>query len=919
MPFDLASAKPVQSKPVFDINSARPAGPAPEQFSGILSDDTMSQLARPQHVDQSEAEVEADLGKSRSDLEAESALNAQRDAPLPWWASGGVRETVRQAARPLTALARGVLSLPTLVESATGINGPFSQAHQGLSPQELAPQNDAEQWADALTEATGATVGSMGAGAVAQRSAAPVVKEIGSIMQSAPGAQLAGAATSTAASEGAREAGADETTQFLAALAGGVAPGVPAAVAGAKAPKPAPANARATTPLEIARAADFAIDPASAGNAPIGRVLQAAGGSSQTQAGMAKQNVRRATDLAREQIGAKGNLTPDEFARLRGEHSPAYDEVAANVSQFIPDDAYSADIQQALGRRGKRSAAVNALVSEYLDNPPLSGQDALDDVLELRAKANKIEQGPYNPANEGIAEAARHIANAIDNALERNVANGLAPDAVEKYRGARRSLAQIASVEDATRGGIVDPQKLYKQADKGVPLSDNLALIAQVAENYPEVMTVPKAGSDVHGLNLLERLATAVVRRLSSPILRSDAYQGSLAPAGTARLGDMFSPPDGRPDFAPRPPPQLGTEDVQFSPQDAAPTRGTKVDRSLADMVTGDMAVVPEGTIELPPAPDTLTADVPPPVRGDIDFTPSDLAQLGDLLGLTDSPAGSLPGGAPPRAAGMSEQVAGTSLYPELRAVRSGRDTGAPLEELSLADSVSKPLAIDEGLSMANLDNVLRLVDESPASDVPRGTTLADLIGDPVRTRKEQQQAQVRQIDQQQQKEMALAEMLGIPEPEPVAKVRRPRTGGVDQSKLLRDLGVAPEAAEPAVTKSKGSIQLESDNGGMVLKKRGNDWYVDYVNVKPESRGTGQGMALYEKAIQEAGGKLTSGFQVSEQAQRVYSALKRRGYEVITDPTAKKDKSTGELRTSSELKPVYTVRAKKAGQTDGTR
>src|SRR5690606_2057345 len=52
----------------------------------------------------------------------------------------------------------------------------------------------------------------------------------------------------------------------------------------------------------------------------------------------------------------------------------------------------------------------------------------------------------------------------------------------------------------------------------------------------------------------------------------------------------------------------------------------------IANTLAGDLELAPEGpTPNLPPAPSRMTADVPPPVRGDVPFTASQPLAAGNL------------------------------------------------------------------------------------------------------------------------------------------------------------------------------------------------------------------------------------------------------------------------------------------------
>lgn len=134
------------------------------------------------------------------------------------------REVMRLLGQGATNLAEGVMALPKMAAdipinaaNLAGANIPTFSSQSLADRPELAPQNDAERLGTAITRGIGATAGGIAVGAVAPAAAA---------LASNPGMQLAGTVAAPVAADTAREMGAGETGQAVAALTAGAAPGL---------------------------------------------------------------------------------------------------------------------------------------------------------------------------------------------------------------------------------------------------------------------------------------------------------------------------------------------------------------------------------------------------------------------------------------------------------------------------------------------------------------------------------------------------------------------------------------------------------------------------------------------------------------------------------------------------------------------
>jgi hypothetical protein len=103
----------------------------------------------------------------------------------------------------------------------------------------------------------------------------------------------------------------------------------------------------------------------------------------------------------------------------------------------------------------------------------------------------------------------------------------------------------------------------------------------------------------------------------------------------------------------------------------------------------------------------------------------------------------------------------------------------------------------------------------------------------------------------------------------------------------------------------------ESPNGKTVARAlpEGGNWQLQSTETRPGARAQGEATARTERLASEAnkaGVHLESGSRVSPAAQRVWSALKEKGWPVKTSPHDI-DPSTGEAISRSELKGVHSI------------
>ena len=438
--------------------------------------------------------------------------------------------------------------------------------------------------------------------------------------------------------------------------------------------------------------------------------------------------------LAAEHIGLDPTkpITDQALNKAKQPFNAVYSQVGKTLGTVQADPQFKADVAQLGAQRGGLipDQGVEQLKGQLAGLDTLDADQAINTVRGLRRDAGQNIRAPYDPERQAKGYAQQQAADAIDNLLERAATARGEPGLIDQLRSARQGLAKINTVQQALVGNDVSPKILAQMADRGAPLSGRLKLIADVATNFPHVMRDRTALVNKSGFTVPEYALTALegpkgagivaLRHGTQAILRSNLYQNALGPVARdltgSRLGDYF--PRAAPAETPAAP-AAATGGLPFTETHAgAPGHLSPAQAVLASRLAGDLQLAPEAPGHgLPFEPSDvrlgdLQAATPPPVHGDIPFTASqplgtalagnlELARAPARGGITFTPAESNP-----RAAGMSETTERGTLFPELRAVRSGRDVGeglaleqppqAPAPPLALPAPTRGPIAVDQ-------------------------------------------------------------------------------------------------------------------------------------------------------------------------------------------------------------------------------
>jgi uncharacterized protein (UPF0297 family) len=194
---------------------------------------------------------------------------------------------------------------------------------------------------------------------------------------------------------------------------------------------------------------------------------------------------------------------------------------------------------------------------------------------------------------------------------------------------------------------------------------------------------------------------------------------------------------------------------------------------------------------------------------------------------------------------------------------------------------------------------------------------------------------QQRQVFNPAQAPVSLGDRFAVPEqPERLGDVAaaglQGRAGGpmTPTGTTEPQLGVGPGVPEGiatrtpsappvshAVDEQTGEHTVQSANGETHAQESGPFLISKRSDTAATAQGKGEGVARAESLIQQAesrGLRYASDVSVSPAMQRVYDALKRRGYNVMRNPDASVNSSTGNLVSDDPRKPVFIVKSRLA-------
>ncbi len=482
------------------------------------------------------------VGAAPAQVQNPWAVRSLAPAPEPALTAGGVAKGVGDAA------------LSGVSKVATGVVGaPIALANRLIA---ALSGGDGQMAADAAHEYVNRTFG--------HDTQTPVGKHIGAAVQAA----LAPLGESANADKQLLEQGGQKlglpagavSNQLseagdIAGTAGLAAPLAAGARASTEAADLAAQNAPAATPAARLAAGGWKMRPSDVAKLTPGGQPTMGGGALQSVVGdqaaaqaigpqnalLAQQKAASATGI---QLDQHGLIQPSAVADAKAPHAAVYEQMAGVPGDTTPD-SYTQALQKIRSDptlAPETQAAVDKLVdlhSEVGDSASASAS-----IKTLRQKGSNLI-GNDNPDFQDRGYAMKGISNALEDVLEQRATDSGQPELAAQFQQARKSYAQISNVEDASKAGMVDPQKLLRARDKGAPLTGPLADIANAAEQLPDVVrhqhSFSGGASDVP--TTLAGAVQGILRNIGGRKILQGPYQQSLkGVAPPTGLGSEFDP-----------------------------------------------------------------------------------------------------------------------------------------------------------------------------------------------------------------------------------------------------------------------------------------------------------------------------------------------------------------------------------------
>lgn len=269
-----------------------------------------------------------------------------------------------------------------------------------------------------------------------------------------------------------------------------------------------------------AHAAGYVLPPKMISDKPgiVANTLAAWSGKVKTAQAASAKNQSVTNTLAAKSLGLPedAELTGDTFKTIRREAGATYKAIPQALPELSADEEYLTTVGS-LSRPGAESAqkmfpnttknqGIIDLQDELSSVRQFPTDAGIELVKELRSQASANFKAFNDPSKLALGQAQRNAAEAIDDLIARKLAANGNADLVADYQAARVKIAKSYDVEGATNRatGNVDARKIAALADKGKPLTDELATIAKVAKAFPKAMQSAEKFGEVETTSVLD-------------------------------------------------------------------------------------------------------------------------------------------------------------------------------------------------------------------------------------------------------------------------------------------------------------------------------------------------------------------------------------------------------------------------------
>lgn len=252
-------------------------------------------------------------------------------------------------------------------------------------------------------------------------------------------------------------------------------------------------NAPLDKTLADAIEAGLTATPTAANPTAWNAIRESIGGKIATAQETSNRNAPIIDNLARKAVGLD-EAAPLTSEAMRGVRAKAWTEgyePVASVGPMNTDAAYAKALDDLVAKYKGASSSFPGAFDPAVANAvaPLKvasfdSADALKASQILREEAKTA----FRDGLTDVAQAKKGAAKAIEDQIERNLsaAGQDGSQLLQNFRDARTLMAKAHTVEDAIveGGGSVDARKLAARVQAGKPLTDELAVIGNFANNF---------------------------------------------------------------------------------------------------------------------------------------------------------------------------------------------------------------------------------------------------------------------------------------------------------------------------------------------------------------------------------------------------------------------------------------------------
>lgn len=244
---------------------------------------------------------------------------------------------------------------------------------------------------------------------------------------------------------------------------------------------------------------------------------------------------------ARQQNTVVSPLTPQVPVPLEAQFAADIDAIG-NVTSTGAD--LTAEMQKTFPTTTRVPPKVRAIQNELRNIPSsFSPEAGLEYVKIHRARAQELFREKGGPENLMLARAELRAAAAIENLMDRQLANINHPDLVARYQAARQLIAKSYAVQTSVVGADVDARRIAsldamnRSGTRRSQLTGNLKVIANAYNNFRNEMMLNRQPNEE--MSVLDLFGAASIAAHGHPI-------GALLFGGRPTMRHLVASPLGQ-------------------------------------------------------------------------------------------------------------------------------------------------------------------------------------------------------------------------------------------------------------------------------------------------------------------------------------------------------------------------------------